>query len=177
MVPAPAAFPPLSRPAQAGGGTYGDGLSPQTPPIRELLDARLDELRVIQINPSEREHEPRTVAEIADRRNELSGNLSLHQELRFVEKIDQLLEAGLLTPDGKYRKVMVRILELVRSRVSRSLGTASKLNRDPAFIRELMEHGEARAGEFLDALAFERACLSRDLDSAMDFALVSRPPF
>ena len=53
---------------------------------------------------------------------------------------------------------------------------------DPAFIRELMEHGEARAGEFLDALAFERACLSRDLDAALDLvdddvAFVSRPPF
>jgi hypothetical protein len=30
---------------------------------------------VIQINPKELETEPRTVAEIADRRNELSGNL------------------------------------------------------------------------------------------------------
>src|SRR3954471_6343823 len=170
MVLASAAIPTLFRAVHVGTGTYWDGLFSQNPPIRELLDARPDELWVIQGNPSEREHEPRTVAEIADRRNELSGNLSLHQELRFVEKIDQLLEAGLLTPDGKYRKVMVRILELVRSRVSRSLGTASKLNRDPAFIRELMEHGEARAGEFLDALAFERACLSRDLDSAMDFA-------
>jgi NTE family protein len=182
MVLASAAIPTLFRAVHVGNGTYWDGLFSQNPPIRELLDARPDELWVVQVNPSEREHEPRTALEIADRRNELSGNLSLHQELRFVEKIDQLLEAGLLPADGKYRKVMVRILELVRSRVSRSLGTASKLNRDPAFIRELMEHGETRAGEFLDALAFERACLSRELDTAMDFvdddaALVSRPPF
>src|SRR5262249_44290161 len=132
--------------------------------------------------PSETEDEPRTVLEIADRRNELAGNLSLYQELHFVEKIDQLLEAGLLAEGGRYRKVMVRILELARSRVSRSLGAASKLNRDPAFIGELIEHGESRAGESLDALAFERACLSRELDAAMAFvdddaALVSRPPF
>jgi NTE family protein len=182
MVLASAAIPTLFRAVRIGNGTYWDGLFSQNPPIRELLDAEPDELWVVQINPTESEHEPRTVLEIADRRNELSGNLSLHQELRFVEKIDQLLEAGLLRADGKYRKVMVRIVELARSRVSRSLGTASKLNRDPAFIRELMEHGEARAGEFLDALAFERACLSRDLDAAMAFidddaVLVSRPPF
>jgi NTE family protein len=182
MVLASAAIPTLFRAVRVGNGTYWDGLFSQNPPIRELMDAQLDELWVVQINPSESEHEPRTVLEIADRRNELSGNLSLHQELRFVEKIDQLLEAGLLQADARYRKVMVRIVELARSRVSRSLGTASKLNRDPAFIRELIEHGEARAGEFLDALAFERACLSRDLDAAMDFVdddavLVSRPPF
>jgi NTE family protein len=182
MVLASAAIPTLFRAVRVGNGTYWDGLFSQNPPIRELMDSEPDELWVVQINPSVSEDEPRTVIEIADRRNELSGNLSLHQELRFVEKIDQLLEAGLLAPDGKYRKVMVRIIELVRSRVSRSLGPASKLNRDPAFIRELIEHGEARAGEFLDALAFERACLSRDLDAVMDFveddaALVSRPPF
>jgi NTE family protein len=182
MVLASAAIPTLFRAVQVGNGTYWDGLFSQNPPIRELMDAEPDELWVVQINPTEREHEPRTALEIADRRHELAGNLSLHQELHFVEKIDQLLEDGLLAADGTYRKVMVRILELVRSRVSRSLGTASKLNRDPAFIAELIEHGEARGGEFLDALAFERACLSRELDAAMelvddDAALVSRPPF
>jgi NTE family protein len=36
---------------------------------------------VIQVNPKRWEGEPRTMVEIADRRNELSGNLSLHQEL------------------------------------------------------------------------------------------------
>jgi NTE family protein len=182
MVLASAAIPTLFRAVRVGNGTYWDGLFSQNPPIRELMDAEPDELWVVQINPSERADEPRTVMEIADRRNELSGNLSLHQELRFVEKIDQLLEAGELRAGGRYRKVMVRIVELARSRVARSLGTASKLDRDPAFIRALIEHGEERAGEFLDALAFERACLGRDLDAAMGFvdddaALVSRPPF
>jgi hypothetical protein len=41
---------------------------------------------VIQINPRQRDTEPTTLAEIADRRNELSGNLSLYQELAFIEK-------------------------------------------------------------------------------------------
>ena len=72
------------------------------------------------------------LVEIADRRNELSGNLSLHQELHFIEKIDQLLEEGALAPDGKYRTIVVRVIELSRSRLSGGLGPASKLNRDPA---------------------------------------------
>ena len=56
------------------------------------------------------------MVEIADRRNELAGNLSLHQELGFIEKIDQLLEEGRLAADGKYKQIMVRLIELSRPR-------------------------------------------------------------
>jgi NTE family protein len=109
----------------------------------------------VQINPSARDGEPTSMVEIADRRNELSGNLSLHQELGFIEKINQLLDEGLLAAGGRYQQIVVRLVELARPRLSQSLGTASKFNRDPAFIRDLIAHGEARAGEFLSALAFE----------------------
>jgi NTE family protein len=73
-----------------------------------------------------------------------------------------MLEDGHLARDGKYKQIVVRVIELSRSRFSRSLGTSSKLNRDPHFIRALMSHGEARAQEFLTALAFEDAWKSRD---------------
>ncbi|CAN5298013.1 hypothetical protein BH18ACT10_BH18ACT10_15820 [soil metagenome] len=164
------------------GGTYWDGLFSQNPPVNELTDEGPDEIWVIQINPRELENEPRTFAEIADRRNELSGNLSLYQELRSIEKIDQLLEEGLLSRDGKYKQIVVRVIELSRSRFPGSLGAASKLNRDPRFIEDLMSHGEAQAGEFLAALAFEDAWRSRDTDAVMGFfaedaELVSSAPF
>jgi NTE family protein len=180
---ASAAIPTLFRSVRAGdGGTYWDGLFSQNPPVRELTDEGPDEIWVIQINPKELETEPKTVLEIVDRRNELSGNLSLYQELRSIEKIDQLLEEGLLSPDGNYKQIVVRVIELSRSRFSRSLGTASKLNRDPRFIEELMSHGEARADEFLAALAFEDAWISRDLEAVVSFfaedaELVSSAPF
>jgi NTE family protein len=180
---ASAAIPTLFRSVRAGDGrTYWDGLFSQNPPIRELTDEGPDEIWVIQINPKVLETEPKTVLEIVDRRNELSGNLSLYQELRSIEKIDQLLEEGLLSPDGKYKQIVVRVIELSRSRFSRSLGTASKLNRDPRFIEELMSHGEARAEEFLAALAFEDAWRGRDLEAVVSFfaedaELVSSAPF
>jgi NTE family protein len=137
---------------------------------------------VVQINPKELQNEPRTVLEIVDRRNELSGNLSLYQELRSIEKVDQLLEEGLLSPGGKYKQIVVRVIELARSRFSRSLGTASKLNRDPRFIEDLMFHGEDRAEEFLAALAFEEAWRGKDPEAVADFfaedaELVSSAPF
>src|SRR5215208_6851496 len=180
---ASAAIPTLFRSVRPGdGGTYWDGLFSQNPPVRELTDEGPDEIWVVQINPKELQTEPRTVTEIADRRNELSGNLSLHQELHSIEKIDQLLEEGLLSREGKYKQIVVRVIELSRSRFSRSVGTASKLNRDPGFIRDLMEHGEAQAEEFLAALAFEDAWKNRDADAVMGFfaedaELVSSAPF
>jgi NTE family protein len=179
---ASAAIPTLFKSVRFAGGTYWDGLFSQNPPVKELTDERPDEIWVIQINPRETEHEPKTMAEIADRRNELSGNLSLYQELGFIEKIDQMLEQGRLPQDDKYKQIVVRVIELARSRFSRSLGTASKLNRDPRFIQDLISHGELRAEEFLAALAFEEAWKSRDPDAVMAFfaddaTLTSSAPF
>jgi NTE family protein len=182
MILASAAIPNLFRSVQIDGASYWDGLFSQNPPVRELVDSRPDELWVIQINPKRWDGEPRTMVEIADRRNELAGNLSLHQELGFIEKIDQLLEQGRLAADGKYKQIMVRLIELSRPRLSRSLGTASKLNRDPAFLRDLIAHGEAAAEEFLAALAFEDAWRRRDPEAvlgcfAADAELSSALPF
>jgi len=136
-----AVFPAL----RTDGGAYWDGLFSQNPPVRELLDTHPDEIWIIQINPKETETEPRTVVEIADRRNELAGNLSLYQELHFIEEMNRLLDAGLLTPSGRYKHVVVRIIELSRSRTSRLWGPASKLDREPAFLRQLMDQGERQA--------------------------------
>jgi NTE family protein len=182
MILASAAIPTLFRAVRVGDGTYWDGLFSQNPPVRELVDTRPDEIWVIQINPRAWDGEPKTMLEIADRRNELAGNLSLHQELGFIEKVDQLLDEGLLAGDGRYRQITVRLIELTRPRLSRTLGSASKLNRDPAFIRELIAHGEARASEFLAALAFEDAWRRRDPEAVLacfadDAELVSGPPF
>jgi NTE family protein len=179
---ASAAIPNLFRAVRIGDGTYWDGLFSQNPPVRELVDTRPDELWVIQINPRRWDGEPKTMVEIADRRNELAGNLSLHQELGFIEKVDQLLEEGRLAADGRYKQITVRLIELSRPRLSRSLGTASKLNRDPGFLRDLIAHGENRAEEFLAALAFEQAWRRRDPKAVLacfadDAELVSAAPF
>jgi NTE family protein len=79
---ASAAVPPLFRAVHEGGSYYWDGLFSQNPPVRELPDADPEEIWVIRINPLARAGEPTAIADIADRRNELSGNLSLQQEPR-----------------------------------------------------------------------------------------------
>jgi NTE family protein len=162
---ASAALPTLFRAVHTGGGVYWDGLFSQNPPLGNLLDVSPDEIWVIRINPKEVPSEPRTVAEIADRRNELAGNLSLYQELHMIEKIDELIDNHVFVDDknrNKYRHVTVRMIEMART--ESTSGTGSKLNRDPAFLDELEDQGRIRAGEFVDALGFESAWRSGDLD-------------
>ena len=64
----------------------------------------------------------------------------------------------------------------------RVFGAASKLNRDPLFIRKLVGQGLVKADEFLAALEFERAWTAGDVESALgcfadDARLASEAPF
>jgi NTE family protein len=179
---ASAAIPNLFRSVHVDGGTYWDGLFSQNPPVGQLLDVEPDELWVIQINPKERDTEPTTVVDIADRRNELAGNLSLFQELTLIEKIDGMLESGMMLTGGKYKQVVVRIIELSRSSLPGALGSTSKLNRDPKFLRSLIAHGRAQAEEFLAGLSFESVLAGQDLEQILgcfspDAELLVEAPF
>jgi NTE family protein len=164
---ASAAIPTMFRTVHVGGGAYWDGLFSQNPPVHDLLDTDPDEIWVIQINPKARATEPRSMTEIADRRNELSGNLSLYQELRHIEEIDQLIEAGHLV-GSKYRATALRLMEMDRSPTSQVHGTVSKMNRDPQFLAELIGRGGVRADLFCASLALERAWLSGDVDQLLE---------
>ena len=166
MILASAAIPTVFPAVHTDGGTYWDGLFSQNPPVHELLDASPDELWVIQINPTARVDEPKTVLDITDRRNELAGNLSLYQELHGIEVIDRLLADGLLVGSA-YRHITVRVLEFARPPSTRLLGSTSKLNRDAKFLRALMEQGERQAEEFLTTLAFERAWRAKDIEAVL----------
>ena len=178
---ASAAIPTLFRSVHVEGGVYWDGLFSQNPPVEELLDAAPDELWVIQINPTARAEEPRTVLDIADRRNELSGNLSLYQELHGIEVIDRLLAEGVLV-GSRYKHITVRVLEFARPPSTRLLGSTSKLNRDARFLKELMTQGERQAEEFLATLGFESAWRAKDIEAVLghlapDVQLTAAGPF
>ncbi|MDP8931497.1 MAG: hypothetical protein M3O70_23750 [Actinomycetota bacterium] len=140
---ASAAIPNIFRAVHTDGGVYWDGLFSQNPPVRELPTAQPDEIWVIEINPKTRHGEPTTVAEILDRRNELAGNLSLQQELFYIGHINDLVDSGALAGTN-YRHITIDTISL-----ERDLDVASKLDRDPRFLRELMELGHDEASAFL----------------------------
>jgi NTE family protein len=145
MVLASAALPTLFRAVHTNGGVYWDGLFSQNPPVRELPDVKPDEIWVIQIDPQRRAAEPKTMPGIMDRRNELAGNLSLYQEIYFIEKINEWVAEGVLS-GTKHEVIEVKWIEMLRD-----LDSESKLNRDPQFIQTMMAYGEDQAEAFLNS--------------------------
>ncbi|NHN47840.1 patatin-like phospholipase family protein [Halostella sp. JP-L12] len=144
---ASAAIPTLFPGVHLRGSLHWDGLFSQNPPVQDLMTGttgvKPDELWVVQINPQSVDERPRTLAEIADRRNQLSGNLSLNQELRFVEQVNEWIEAGWL-PESEFTHTEIRRIPL-----GRQYDLATKLDRRPSFVESLVELGEERAEAFL----------------------------
>ena len=156
---ASAALPTLVRAVHVGTGVYWDGLFSQNPPIKDFIEGipdvgeKPDEIWVVQINPERRSEEPTSMVEILDRRNELAGNLSLRQEIFFVETINKLIKKNRLA-GNKYKLVKVRPpIEVGREEIGgQPLDYASKLNRDPSFLEAMMAYGENQAKDFLEGL-------------------------
>jgi len=145
---ASAAVPNLFRAVELNGHLHWDGLFSQNPPIDDLMHVRPerkpDELWVIQINPQQSDGEPTTLEEIADRRNELSGNISLNQEVKFIERVNDWIDDGHLPAD------QFTHTDIYRIQMDQRFDSATKVDRDRAFIEELLATGRERATAFLD---------------------------
>lgn len=144
---ASAAVPNLFEAVEINGNLHWDGLFSQNPPVKDLMhqppDRKPEELWVIQINPQEIDGEPTTLEEIADRRNELSGNISLNQELKFVRQVNQWIEEGKLSPEDFSQP------EIHRIEMGKRYHSSTKTDRSPEFIDELLERGRNQAADFL----------------------------
>jgi NTE family protein len=148
---ASAAVPNIFEAVEINGHLHWDGLFSQNPPVGDLMHQptarKPDELWIIQINPQELDGEPTSVEEIADRRNELSGNISLNQELGFIERINDWVESGKL-PADEFRQTTIRRVEM-----GERFHCSTKLDRDPDFLAELMDLGRDRGDDFLTDLS------------------------
>jgi len=141
---ASAAIPELFRAVHVPGrGVYWDGLFSQNPPIHDFIEYEVDEIWVIQINSSTCARVPTQTHEILDRRNALAGNLSLEQELTFIDMLNRAIANGRLT-DSRYHPITVE-----RIPMDRELGYRSKLDRNPALLEELREFGKTKCRWFL----------------------------
>lgn len=145
---ASAADPHLFEAVEINGHMHWDGLFSQNPPINDLMkqppERKPNELWVIQINQQETTENPKSPGEIADRRNELSGNLSLNQELKFIEEVNEWVESGKL-PDDEFTYTDIQRIELPEQ-----FHCSTKLDRDPDFIKQLINLGRDSAESFLE---------------------------
>jgi len=155
---------------------YWDGLFSDNPPISPLI--QLDyvgikniaqEIWVIKINPTTSDKIPVSPDDIADRRNELEGNVSLFQSLREIENLNILFLRGAFKdeflaardikepikipksfpedPDQLWHIPMIEMSE----DLSKSLNYESKLDRSSENIKRLIQDGEKQGQKFFEA--------------------------
>jgi len=148
---ASAAEPHLFEAVEIDGKHYWDGLFSKNPPLVDFMEtddvADPDEIWLIKINPQERADPPRSMDGINNRRNELSGNLSLNAEVRYINRVNDWIDQGFL-PD-RYTHTNVK---RIRFPGGRNLDWRTKLDRDPAFIERLVGEGETQAESFLETV-------------------------
>ena len=175
------AVPSLFPAVEFDGGAYWDGLFSDNPPINEMIRARCvgnenipDEIWVIKINATGASSVPVSPDAIADRRNELVGNVSLFQQLRSVGFINDLLLGDAFRPEFLrsfdvrapigipkcYREEPDRPYHIPCIEMSpdlqESLDHASKLDRGAAQAARLMADGERQARAFLEQRGLSR---------------------
>jgi len=149
---ASAAEPHLFEAVEIDGKHYWDGLFSKNPPLNDFMEAQdvadPDEIWVIKINPQQRPEPPRSMEGINNRRNELSGNLSMNAEIRFLERVNDWIDKGYLPDRYTYTDI-----KRIRFPKSNRLDWRTKLDRDPEFIERMVQDGEKQAQAFLDELS------------------------
>ena len=168
----PNIFPTVSIETMA----YWDGLFSDNPPIGSLIKRDFvgieniaQEIWVIKINPTTTDKIPVAADEIADRRNELEGNVSLFQSLREVENLNLLFVRGAfrkeflaevdikepiripkLFPEDADQPYHIPMIEMSED-LAKSLNYESKLDRSPENINRLILDGEKQGKKFIEA--------------------------
>jgi NTE family protein len=141
---ASAAIPEFFRAVEVPGrGVFWDGLFSQNPPIHDLVHHRIDELWLIQINLSTCPRVPTETHEILDRRNALSGNLSMEQEIGFIEMLNRAITAG------RFKDPDFGPIRISRIVLDRELGYRSKIDRHPELLKDLTQYGQTKCRMFL----------------------------
>ncbi|MEM6900568.1 MAG: patatin-like phospholipase family protein [Pseudomonadota bacterium] len=145
---ASACLPTLFQAVEIDGVPYWDGGYMGNPPLFPLFDhSDSDDVIIVQINPIERAGAPREARDILNRLNEITFNASLLRELRAIDFVTRLLDAGRLEETG-YRRVLVHMIS--HEQALCGFGASSKLNAERAFLELLFDRGREEADLWLD---------------------------
>ncbi len=148
-VMASACLPWLFQAVEINGVPYWDGGFTGNPALWPLFEqCTTDDLVLVQINPIRRPGTPRTARDIIDRINEITFNSPLLHDLRAVDFVTRLIDAGRLEGTS-YRRVLTHIIG-DEAELSK-LGGSSKFDIEPGLINALFEHGRSAAQTWLKA--------------------------
>ncbi|MBS0122570.1 patatin-like phospholipase family protein [Thetidibacter halocola] len=128
---------------------FWDGGYSGNPALFPMFEPHLpDDIVVVNINPLRRDALPVTPQEIQNRINEISFNSSLLRELRAIDFVQRLIEAGSVT-EGAMKKP--RLHMIADDALMNTLSVATKVVPVPSLLRNLKEAGRRAADDFLRA--------------------------
>jgi NTE family protein len=172
------AVPNIFPAVQIDGDGYWDGLFSDNPPLQELIQPDSigaenlpEEIWLIKINPTTCEQIPELPDDIVDRRNQLEGNISMFQQLRHLEMINNMLLQDAFRPEylakfdikapvriprsfptDPHRPYHIPCIEMPGD-LQQMLDFESKLDRSSFNIERLIAEGEKSARLFLQERA------------------------
>ncbi|HEV7690978.1 MAG TPA: patatin-like phospholipase family protein [Hyphomonadaceae bacterium] len=146
-VMASACLPWLFQAVEIDGVPYWDGGFTGNPALWPLFEhCKSDDVVLVQINPIKRPGAPTTARDIINRVNEITFNAALLHDLRAIDFVTRLIEAGRLEGTG-YRRMLVHAI--ADEKALSALGASSKFNVEPDFIDMLFGKGREAAENWL----------------------------
>lgn len=144
---ASACLPTIFQAVEIDGEPYWDGGYVGNPALFPLFYHTVtDDILLVQINPIERRVTPRTAHEIQNRLTEITFNTNLLEELRAIEFVTRLIDAGKLST-SEYKRVLMH--RIPGGRKLDAFTAASRLNAQWSFFKELKNLGRAAAKKWL----------------------------
>ena len=145
---ASACLPQFFKAVEIDGEPFWDGGYLGNPALWPLYEqGGPPDIVLVQLNPIVRDELPTRPTEIVNRLNEISFNASLMAEMRAIDFVQRLLEAGRLE-QPRYRKLFVHCIE-DEARM-RDFKLSTKLNGDWDFLMTLKRYGREAAGLWLE---------------------------
>lgn len=146
---ASACLPLMFQAVEIDGAGYWDGGYTGNPAIVPLYQCTAaTDLIIVGINPLSRDTLPRTAREIANRIDEISFNSSFMLELSAIAFIDQLLDTKAID-SSRFRPLLLHGID--GGATLGKLGSSSKMNNHPAFLRYLYGYGRQAADTWLES--------------------------
>jgi NTE family protein len=149
VILASACLPNVFRAVEIDGEPYWDGGYLGNPALWPLYHERgAPDIVLVQINAIMRAELPTTPSDIMNRLNEISFNASLMSEMRAIDFVQRLLDAGRLE-QPRYRRIFLHVVE--DEERMREFKLSTKLNGDWEFLETLRRYGREAAERFLEA--------------------------